>query len=215
MLIVGAKGFAKEVLEVLNQLDDIKGLVFYDDINKDMPSHLYSKFPILKTLEEAEHYFKFEDVRFTIGIGNPVLRKQLYDTFSLMGGVFESTISPKAIIGSFGNYIEIGCNIMSGSVLTNDVQIGIGSLINLNCTIGHDSIIGDFVEMSPVVHISGNCQISSYTSIGTNATILPRISVGKNVIVGAGAVVTKNISDNCMVAGVPAKIIKELTPLMF
>ncbi len=215
MLIVGAKGFAKEVLEILNQLNDINEIVFYDDVNMDIPSYLYNIFPILKTPGEANNYFKVKDARFTIGVGNPVLRKQLYDKFSLLGGIFESTISPKAIIGSFSTHIEFGCNIMSGSVLTNDVKIGIGSLINLNCTIGHDSVIGKFVEMSPGVHISGNCQIGSYTSIGSNAVILPRINIGENVIVGAGAVVTENVPSNSMVLGIPAKIKKELKPLRF
>ena len=48
MLIVGAKGFAKEVLEVLHQLNETEDVVFYDDVNKDAPDFLYGKFPILK-----------------------------------------------------------------------------------------------------------------------------------------------------------------------
>jgi acetyltransferase-like isoleucine patch superfamily enzyme len=46
--------------------------------------------------------------------------------------------------------------------------------------------------------------------LGTNATILPGIKLGKNVIVGAGAVVTKDVRDNTMVAGVPAVVKKNL-----
>ena len=49
MLIVGAKGFAKEVLEVVRQLDELADLVFYDDINDDLQGTLFGKFPILKT----------------------------------------------------------------------------------------------------------------------------------------------------------------------
>ncbi len=206
MLIVGAKGFAKEVLEILYQLNDLDNLSFYDDINIDISSKLYDKFAVLKNIKEASVFFKSVDNRFTIGIGNPLLRKGLYDKFKSMGGIFTSTISPKASIGNFGNSIGNGCNIMTGAVLTNDITIRKGTLVNLNCTIGHDSLIGEFVEISPGVHISGNCKIGNYTVIGTNATILPEISIGNNVIVAAGAVVTKNVSDNCMVAGVPAKI---------
>ncbi|WP_412654540.1 DapH/DapD/GlmU-related protein [Hungatella sp.] len=46
--------------------------------------------------------------------------------------------------------------------------------------------------------------------IGGNCTILPGVTIGNNVIVAAGAVVTKDVPDNCVVAGVPAKIIKNL-----
>lgn len=215
MIIVGAKGFAKEVLEVLHQLNQLDHLVFYDDVNEDAPAFLYEKFPILRTKEAAAYYFKTVDNRFTIGIGNPALRKKLALEFEAMGGVFTSTISPLAQIGHYGNTIGPGCNIMTGTVLTNDIKIGQGILINLNCTVGHDSKIGDFVELSPGVHVSGNCNIGDFTVFGTNATMLPKLNVGKNVIVGAGSVVTKDLPDNCVAVGIPAKIIKELSPLEF
>ena len=46
--------------------------------------------------------------------------------------------------------------------------------------------------------------------IGGNCTILPGVTIGNNVIIVAGAVVTKDIPDNCIAAGVPAKVIKQL-----
>lgn len=215
MLVIGAKGFAKEVLEVVHQLNQLENLVFYDDVNNNIPGKLFGQFPILRTIQEASNYFKTIDNRFTIGIGNPVLRKQLYDKFTAIGGEFTSVISPLATIGNYGNRIESGCNIMTGTVITSDIYIKKGCLINLNCTIGHDCTLGAFVELSPGVHISGNCAIGDYSVFGTNATILPNITIGKNVIIGAGSVVTKDIPDNCLVVGIPGKIIKELTPLEF
>jgi len=215
MLIIGAKGFAKEILEVVHQLKQLDNLAFYDDVNSDAPEKLFDKFQILRTTQEASVYFKTIDNKFTIGIGNPILRKQLYDKFTCLGGEFISTISPKSTIGHYGNIIEDGCNIMTGTVITNDIIIKRGALINLNCTIGHDCVIGKFVEMSPGVHISGSSNIGDYTFLGTNTTILPNIIIGKNVVVGAGSVVTKDLPDNCLVVGVPAKIKKELTPLVF
>ena len=213
MLIVGAKGFAKEVLEVLHQLNQLENVVFYDDVNSNIPDLLYNQFQVVKNSDDAQKFFKEKDSKFTIGIGNPELRKKLYDKFISIGGVFTSTISPYAKIGNYGNSIGEGSNIMTGTVITNDVQISKGVLINLNCTIGHDSIVGEFVEMSPGVHISGNCKIGDYSVFGTNSTVLPKISIGKNVIIGAGSVVTKDIPDNSLAIGIPAKVIRELPPL--
>lgn len=215
MLIVGAKGFAKEVLEVIYKSNLSQNIAFFDDINEDIYGKLYNRFPILKSTEEVQNYFKEISNKYTIGIGNPILRKKIHTKFASLGGEFTSTICSKTSIGSFGNIINEGCNIMTGTVITNDITIGKGALINLNCTIGHDSIIGEFVELSPGVHVSGNCKIGNYTNIGTNATILPKITIGSNVIIAAGAVVTKDIPDNCMVAGVPAIIKKELEPISF
>ncbi|MFZ2282375.1 MAG: acetyltransferase [Lutibacter sp.] len=215
MLVIGAKGFAKEVLEVVHQLNELENLVFYDDVNKDVSEKLFGQFPILKTIQEATNYFKTVDNRFTIGIGNPILRKQLYDKFITIGGEFTSVISPLAIIGSYDVKIGVGSNVLSGAVFSNSSTIGKGCIIYYNSIITHDCIIGDFVEISPAVTLLGRCKIGSYSQIGANATILPDITIGKNVIIGAGSIVTKDIPENCVVVGVPARIIKELTPLEF
>jgi hypothetical protein len=99
MIIIGAKGFAKEVLEVLHELNQLENLVFYDDVNVDIQDELFGQFKVLKSLEAAKSHFEKVDNRFTIGIGNPVWRKSLNDKFTELGGVFTSTISPFAYQG--------------------------------------------------------------------------------------------------------------------
>nr|WP_315174706.1 acetyltransferase [uncultured Flavobacterium sp.] len=215
MLIVGAKGFAKEVLEVVHQNNQTDALVFYDDVNDDVPQNLYGQFKILKNSNEAEVYFKTIDSRFTIGIGNPVLRKNLFKKFTNLGGIFSSTISSLASIGSFDVEIGEGSNVLANSIFSNSVKIGKGCIVYYNSIITHDCLIGDFVQISPSVTLLGRCSIGDFSQIGANATVLPDIKVGRNVIIGAGSVVTKDIPDNCVVLGIPAKIIKELKPLNF
>lgn len=55
--------------------------------------------------------------------------------------------------------------------------------------------------------------IGNYVTFGANSIAIGAISIGNNVIIGAGSVVTHDVPDNCVVAGVPAKIIKQLPPL--
>lgn len=213
MLIIGAKGFAIEVLEVLKQKNELENLYFFDDVNNNTENKLYKTFDILKSINDVKKLFSEVDSKYTIGIGNPILRHNIYKKFEALGGQLTSTISPFSNIGSYGNSIENGANIMTNCVLTNDITIGTGVLINLSCTIGHNVIIDDFVELCPDVNISGNCKIGKFTFIGTNSTILPNIQIGTNVVIAAGSVVTKNIPDNCMVAGVPAIVKKYLKPI--
>lgn len=215
MLIVGAKGFAKEVLEALViENKYLKDLYFYDDVNDDVAGYLYNRFKIFKSLDEVKENLgdKFE---YNVGIGNPFLRKILIDKFDCIGGKLISIISDLAKVGSFDNKIGDGANIMAGTIITNSIILGKAPLINLNCTIGHDCQIGDFLEISPGSHISGYCKIGNFVTIGTNATILPNVTIGSNVIIGAGSVVTKNVPDNCLVVGVPAVIKKALDPIAF
>lgn len=211
MLVVGAKGFAKEILEILLQNNELVNLVFYDDINKNSPDYLYGQFPVLKTERAVRDYFKTVDDRFTIGIGNPQLRKKMYDKFNVLGGKYTSVISLKTDIGSYGVSIGEGCNILSGVKISNDVVIEKGTMVYYNTVITHDVKIGEFVEISPNVSLLGRAVIGSFTQVGCGAIVLPDVKIGNNVIVAAGAVVTKDIPDNVMVAGVPAIIKKNLS----
>lgn len=207
MLVVGAKGFAKEVLEILHQNNDLENLVFYDDVNDDVHGLLYNKFPVLKTMDDAIAYLKTADERFCIGIGNPRLREKLNRQFINAGGRPESVISEKAEIGSYAVKIGAGCIIMGGVRISNDVSIGEGSMIYYNSVVTHDVKVGDFVEISPSVNILGRAKIGSYSHIATGAIIFPDINVGNYVVVGAGSVVTKDLPDHCTAVGIPAKVI--------
>lgn len=208
MLIVGAKGFAKEVLEILHQNNDVENLVFFDDVNEDIEGLLYNKFPVLKNLDQVKNYFKTVDVRFTVGIGNPFLRKEVCDKFSAVGGRLTTVISPSSEIGSYGVSIAEGCIIMGGVRISNDVTIGKGTMIYYNSVVTHDFEIGDFTEVSPSVSILGRVKIGNHTHIATGAIIFPDVHVGNAVVVGAGSLVTKHLPDNCTAVGSPAKIIK-------
>jgi sugar O-acyltransferase (sialic acid O-acetyltransferase NeuD family) len=215
MIIIGAKGFAKEVLEVLHQLNELEHLVFYDDVNLDMPKILYDRFAILKSIYEAQDYFNTVDNRFTIGIGNPIFRKKMYDKFTALGGKLVSTISSSISIGSYNVEIGFGSNVLSGAIFSNSTKIGMGCIVYYNSIITHDCVIGDFVEISPSVTILGRVTIGNYSQIGANSTILPNLKIGNNVIIGSGSIVTKDLPDNCVAFGVPAKIIKLLPPLEY
>jgi len=213
MLIVGAKGFAKEVLQVFLDSDFAGKIAFYDDVNDAISGLLFSRFPILKNEAEVVEYFKTNGNEFTIGIGSPTLRFKLYKKFVNLGGNFTSSISPLAQIGRYDVAIGTGSNVLSQAIMSNSSSIGVGCIVYYNVVITHDCVVEDFVELAPNVILLGRCSIGEFTQIGANATVLPDVVIGKNVIIGAGSVVTKDIPDNTVAAGIPAKVIKKLEPL--
>ncbi len=96
-------------------------------------------------------------------------------------------------------------------------KVDIGAFSYLNAKYG--------IEIQDEVQIGSHCSIYSYSSIdekngkvtlkknckiGTHSTILPGITIGENSIVGAHSLVTKDIPDNVLALGVPAKVIKNL-----
>lgn len=203
MLIIGAKGFAKEILQSL-QGNNIEQLAFYDDVNKDAPEKLYDQYPVLHNRKQAEKYFNDVDQHFTLGIGNSLLRYKLYKEFSELGGIVKSTISNTSNIG-IHTTIKKGCNILAGVHISNGAYIGRGALIYYNVIITHDVEIGDFVELSPGCKLLGRVRIKDRVQVGSGAIILPGLTIGENAIIGAGAVVTKNVETNAVVVGNPAK----------
>lgn len=214
MIVIGAKGLAKEILEIFAQQGETENLFFFDNISHDNPGKLFGRFPILRSLDEAQQKFRdINDPAFCLGLGKPQYRYQLFHQFNALGGSAVSTISKYADIGSYDTEIQPGCNILSGVVITNNVKIGKGTLINPNCTISHDARIGDFVEISPGVSVTGNCIVGDFCVLGTHSAILPGVRLGRNVVVGAGAVVTKDVPDDSLVVGVPAILKRKLDPL--
>lgn len=209
MIITGAKGMAKELLEILSV--DMKmgddDIIFFDNIHSHN-NMLYNRFRILKSFEDVKAYFHKNQKTFTLGLGNPDLRSIMATKFMEIGGEMVSIISSDAKIGSFNTLIGKGSQIMQGVVITNDVQLGKGVLVNLNATISHDCIVGDYSEIACNASISGRCKIGKEVMIGSNATILPDVVIGDNAIIGAGAVVVKDVQKNTTVVGNPAKMIK-------
>lgn len=99
----------------------------------------------------------------------------------------------------FPNTIEEGLSIVHPGFR----RIGHNSHVGKNCTILPNVLIGRKEPgLKADVFIGDNCYIS------TGVTILGPVKIGNNVTIGAGAVVNKDVPDNCVVGGVPAKILK-------
>lgn len=205
MLIVGAKGFAKELLEVICQNNLNEEIVFYDDISNDLPDLLFERYRIIRDKDSASEYLNKIDNRFALGVSNPQLRKVFFEKFTELGGKALTVVSPLAKIGNFGNEISAGVSILTNVVIESDNKIGKGCLIHVGSFISHETLVGEFCEISPFVKLLGNVSIGDFCSLGTNCVILPKVRVGNNVVVGAGAVVNRDVQDNMTVVGIPAK----------
>ena len=145
-----------------------------------------------------------EDCHYIISIGNNSIRKKISSEVDLKYGKLidpSSTISKRAIINE-------GSVVMPGVCVNTLAVIGKHCILNTNCSVDHDCEIDDFVHISPGATLGGRVKIGEGTQIGIGASILPGINIGKWCIIGAGAVVTKDMPDGVTAVGVPAKIIK-------
>lgn len=109
--------------------------------------------------------------------------------------------------------VEIGANTCIDRGALTDTFIGEGSKLDNLTHIGHNAHISPHCVIVSEVLIGGSATIGSYTWIAPQACIRDQIQVGRNVLVGMGAVVTKDVPDNSVVFGSPAKVVRENPPL--
>lgn len=103
-------------------------------------------------------------------------------------------------------YVGSGVKVVRGS--WRDTVIGDGTKIDNLCHIGHNVIIGKHCVIIAGVMFGGSSEIGDYSYIGMNTTIKQRVKIGKHVIIGAGSVVINDVPAYDIVAGNPAKSIK-------
>ena len=204
MLIVGAKGLAKELLQIITESGKDQSLYFYDDVSLDLPKVLYGRYEVFSNTEQVRSLFNL-DSRFILGLGQPHLRKQLNQKFEDLGGQLTSTISKEAYASKEDVSLREGANLMAGVKISNGVKIGKALLAYYDVIITHDVKIGDFVELSPGCKLLGRVTIEDNVHVGTAAIILPNIILGARAVIGAGAVVTKDVKPDTVVIGNPAK----------
>jgi acetyltransferase-like isoleucine patch superfamily enzyme len=97
---------------------------------------------------------------------------------------------------------------MNGAIISTLVKIGKQVIINTRSTIEHHGYIDKGVEIGPCATLCGRVTVNKYSWVCAGATVLPRIIIGKNSIIGASAMVGKNVPDDSVFVGVPAKFLK-------
>lgn len=201
LIIIGAGGYAKSVLDSIDYYNyEVAG--FVDEFSSNA-EHL--GYPILaSSLEEvknAEQFFYF------IAIGNNRHRKRWHDrlkerNFRLINVVDRSAlVSQRATIGN-------GCFIGKMAIVNSKSVVCDNCIINSRALIEHGCYVSDHVNISTNAVINGDVRVGIGSFLGSCSVTRGQLKIGNWVTVGAGAVVVSHIGDHLIVAGVPARTIR-------
>lgn len=210
IVVVGNGGFAKEIIWLIKNINSRKkewNILGFIGKKEDKGKIING----ISVIGDDEWLLGIQkSINVVFAVANTTLRENL--TTKLSGNKyleFPNLIDPSVI---YSDEIEwgIGNLICAGSVLTVNIKIGNYNIINPGCTIGHDTMLKNFVTIYPNVSVSGSVTIENNVEIGVGTKIIQGKRIGQKTIVGAGAVVVRDLPSSCVAVGVPAKVIKHL-----
>jgi sugar O-acyltransferase (sialic acid O-acetyltransferase NeuD family) len=206
--IYGAGGLGREVFElanVINKLDQRwSDIIFIDDADS-----VYNprKTSVLKFTDIQKKY-NLQEIEFCIAIGEPAIRKILYDRVISNGMDLTTLIHPEVFIPK-STKIGKGTIICKFVSITCDIIIGKNVYVHPMACIGHDAVIGDNAVISSYVDVAGNCTIGDCAFLAIGVFLKQGTSVGYFTIVGMASVVHRDIPDNVIAMGNPARPMKK------
>lgn len=209
LYIVGAGGFGREVawlVERINHVNPEWSLKGFIDDNKVLHGTKEGGYFVVGGCDYLE---KLSHTAWVVcAVGAAKIRKKIIKKLNTISNVSFATLIDPSVIKSERVTVQEGSIICAGTILTVDIVIGKHVIINLDCTIGHDDVIHDFVTIYPSVNVSGNVSVEECAELGTGMQVIQGRKIGKESIVGAGAVVVRDIPPKCTAVGSPAKPIK-------
>ncbi len=207
LAIYGASGLGREILELANIINREENrwekIVFIDDGN--VPDAICD----CKVYKYCEAVSLFgNNLEIVMGIGEPSTRMNLFSKIIADGIAIPTLIHPDVHIPSStsvgkGVIIQTGCYISVGATIKDYV------LLQPQCAIGHDCVINEGCIISTYDSIAGAVQIGKCTYIGMSVAVKELVSIGDYSIIGMGSVVFKDVPDEVIAIGNPARVMKK------
>jgi acetyltransferase-like isoleucine patch superfamily enzyme len=95
---------------------------------------------------------------------------------------------------------------MANAIVNADAVVGEGVIVNSGAVVEHDVEVDEYAHVAPNAAMGGGSSLGAFSHLGIGASVLPCVRIGAHTVVGAGAVVVKNLPDEVVAIGVPAMI---------
>lgn len=208
VVLIGAGGHCKVVIDIIKSCSEFEIVGITDPLKNN--EDYFLDVPIIGDDECLEDIYN-SGIRYAfISLGsldNIIYRDKLFYKLRDIGFKLPTLIHKSAIVSPYAKLQEGTC-VMPGVIINSGAYIGENCIINSGAIIEHNCIIGRNTHISPGACIAGDTKIGDSCHIGINSTIIQGINIGNNVTIGGGSVVIRDIENNVVAVGIPAKKIK-------
>ena len=209
LVIWGASGHALNVIDIvrLNHQFEVFGLI--DDMEPDRAGDYFDGITILGGRDKLPSLLAEGINQMFLAFGDNAARLEIAELVIGLGFTLVTVIHPCAIVAQS---VTIGAGTYVGAEVVIDpfTKIGANVIVNTAASVAHECVVEDGASVGPGVRMGGGARVGRGAQIGIGATLRDHISIGAGCVIGAGAVVVKDIPAGVMAYGVPARIIKEV-----
>lgn len=204
--IVGAGTYGEAMCELADILGyTVKG--FYDEDDAKINTFLMGV-PVVGKFSDL-HPHEIQGHNFIVAIGNNRVRHDLMTNIKALGGITPTLKHPSAIVSPSAEIGE-GVYIQANAYIWTKVKIGDYCIISPNVVVAHHTTVGTACLISTLSGVGASIVIEDRVFIGMGSTLVTGMQkVGENSIIGAGAVVIRDIEANSVYAGVPARKLRD------
>jgi sugar O-acyltransferase (sialic acid O-acetyltransferase NeuD family) len=204
LILVGCGAFARELINWVDDLVSLGKFIPVTGFLDDNPDALKGFSYSIPYLGSIQSFIPQPGDQLLMAIGDPKAKKNLYLDLKFKGASFAQFIHPTAVVSRTAKLGE-GVVICPLAFVSADSIIGDLCAINGNSSVGHDVVLGDFATLSSHVDITGWVHVDECVFFGSGARVLPKVKIGKDARIGAGAVVMQSVPKDCVMYAPPAK----------
>ena len=210
LIILGASGFGREVAWIVERINKVMpewNLLGFMDDDESIQGKIINGYKVIGNTLSIN---MFPEAYYVCAVGASKVREKIINKVKMACPEIKfGTIIDPSVEMSDTVMIGEGTIVCAHTIATVNISIGKHVIINLDCTIGHDAIINDYVTLYPSVNISGRSTVGRCVELGTGMQIIQGKTVGDYSILGAGAVVIRDIYENTTAVGCPAKEVRK------
>jgi acetyltransferase EpsM len=204
-ILYGAGGHGKVALEIARLAEWLPDLVLDDD--PAVVELMGVAVHVPRELDWSRH----PSFEFHVSVGDNATRRRLFADLCARGGTPRTLVHPTAAVSSHAS-LGRGCLVAAQAVVNPGARVGDNVVVNTSASVDHDCEIGSHAHLAPGVRLGGLVRVGTETLVGIGACAKPGIVIGCRCVIGAGAVIVRDVPDDTVVCGNPARRLRSNLP---